>query len=253
MSQLIEKLKGAARQEGQSLGFKAHLAARSPSMVLVIRLPKEDVPPMTALASVDAVLLEVKGLDSDAALSKAAVRRFGVTPWGVLSKKLNREEASHLKEAGCDFMVFPTMGTPVSALKQEGVGRIMSIPTTLEDSLAAAINELPVDAVLIHGEEEPFLTVQSLMSIQRLTGILKIPALAAIPPESGGEELEALKLAGLSGVVLALKSAQVESKVKELRQAINDLPSEGKKQRARRAALLPSASIEESSPLEEEL
>jgi hypothetical protein len=251
MSQLIEKLKDATRQRGQPLGFRANLAAKAPAMMLVARLPGDNVSPTTALTGIDAVLLELKGLSNTAQL-KAAAQRFGSTPLGALVKKVNKQEAAQLAEVGCDFMVFPLTGTPVTVLKEKVMGRIMVIPAALEVSLAAAINELPVDAVLIQSEEEHFLTVQSLMSIQRLTEILEVPALANLPPESGGEELETLKLAGVSGVVLSLDPRQAEAKIDELRQAIKALPAERKKPPTRRTALLPSTSVEERLPLEEE-
>lgn len=252
MSKLIQKLKDAANLGGQPMGFRAHVATRAPDMTLIARLPGEEVSLFNSQANADAVLLDLKGAFNRQQLM-ASAQRFNNIPWGALLETVTKEEAAQLAELGCDFIGFPPAGTPLSILEEKDMGKILVIPSTMEISMAAAINEMPMDAVLIRSDEEPFLTVQSLMSIQRLSEILQVPALAFFPPESSGEELKVLKMAGICGVILAAEPEGVGAKIKELRRAIADLPLEGKKQPSHRTALLPSTGFNENLSTDDEI
>lgn len=251
MSQLAAKLKEAARPGAPPLGFKTHAAEKAPGLVLVARLSVDSLPPAAALKGVDAVLLDAEDLSKQADQLKAAAKSIGETPWGAMVGAIQPGQTTPLKEAHCDFLAFPAEGMPVGILNEDELGKVVVVPATLDDSLAAAINEISVDAAIIRCEEAP-LTVGSLLSIVRLTEIIEVPVLVSLPEESGQSELEALRQAGVAGVVLPFRKAHPASRTNEIRQVLDALPVERKKPTRKKAALLPAIGVEEELSFDEE-
>ncbi|MBM2831464.1 MAG: hypothetical protein HW414_516 [Dehalococcoidia bacterium] len=252
MSQLAAKLKEAARPGVQPLGFKTHAAARAPALVLVARLSADNMPPATALEGADAVLIDINDLNAQAEQLRAAAKSLGQIPWGVMVNRADRGQTEQLKEAGCDFVAFPADEMLVGILKEEELGKVIIVPAALEDGLAAAINEISADAAIIQCEEEASLTVRSLLSILRLTDIIEIPVLVSLSPGSGQEEIEAMRQAGVAGIVLPLGQGHLATRIKELRQLVDTLPVERKTHPHKKAALLPVIGIEDEASLDEE-
>jgi hypothetical protein len=183
---------------------------------------------------------------------RAAAKSLGQILWGVTVNSADRGQITQLKESGCDFVAFPADEMPVGILKEEELGKVVIVPATLEDGLAAAINEISADAAIIQCEEEVSLTVRSLLSILRLTEVIEIPVLASLSPGSGQEEIEAMRQAGVAGIVLPLGQGSLAVRIKELRQLVDTLPVERRTHLHKKAALLPVIGVEGEAPLDEE-
>ena len=93
------------------------------------------------------------------------------------------------------------------------MGKILEVETALSEGLLAAVNKLPVDAVLIGGEPESFLTWNHLMHFQRCANLLTKPMLASIPSNVTASELQALWGAGVDGVVVEVGVGQPAGKL----------------------------------------
>ena len=117
-----------------------------------------------------------------------------------------------------------------------------------------AINELPVDAVLIASEQKEghFLTWQHLMLFQRFADLLTKPLLISIPAKVTSVELQALWEAGVTGVIVEVGVKQPQDRLKELRQVIDKLKFTSPRQRERVEALLPRTGREPSTATTEE-
>jgi hypothetical protein len=146
-----------------------------------------------------------------------------------------------MMKVGCDFVVFPATNTPLAVLQNDEVGKILEVEASLNEGLLRAANELPIDAVLIVGEEREdyFLTWQHLMLFQRFADLLTKPLLVSIPSKVTAGELQALWEAGVDSVVVEVGAGQPQDRLKELRQIIDKLAFPSPRRREKVEALLP--------------
>jgi len=244
MSKLLDKLNQASRGAAQPLGFKAATSkSKSQPMVLIACLPKGTTRAMAAAKeSADAVLL--KGAQS---LEKL-VASLGEATWGAALEEYTEEQITMLKEKGCDFLVFDAAKAPPTLLREEEVGKIVEIDPTIADGLVRAIEQLPIDAVLIGGE--PSLSVHRLMVCQHVANLVRKPLVASAPLDMSKEDLEALREAGMAGVVVNAEEDAKEG-LSRLRQTIDGLPP-FKRMREKAEALLPYIVPAETAEAQEE-
>jgi hypothetical protein len=116
------------------------------------------------------------------------------------------------------------------------VGLVLRLGAQAGDTELRALAGLPLDALEIAPIGEPF-TVRRLMELRRLSLLSQTPLLVEVTPEIGLSRLEALRGAGVAGVIIDGKSAD---KLSALRQAILSLPARGQRREERVDALLPS-------------
>jgi hypothetical protein len=147
----------------------------------------------------DVVILEAFGKDLDSATLKKMPSDM---PWGVWLKDGNSETVKLLKEAGCDFIVFPA-SAPLAIVEDKETGKVLEIDISDNDSMLRSVAELPVDALLVSvkRDEAESLTWQDLMIIQRFGGIPTKPLMALIPENVTVSEIEALWQAGVLAVI----------------------------------------------------
>lgn len=250
MSKLIEKLKEVTNGPTQALGFRATQAPAMPKMLLILSIPVKGASG-AEVKDADAVMLEMADGVKETKQVKTVAHSFGSTSWGIRAEKITREEARKLKEDGCDFVVLPASGMPLGAVKEGELGRVIAVPLDLERGLAAALDDMPLDAVFVEIQEHA-LNLHSLMSVRRLTAVLDKPVLGEVTPGISADELEALRDAGLAGVVIS-PGAEGAERIKELLQAVKNLPVRKKKQPTKKSALLPSiGQTAEETPEEED-
>lgn len=245
MSKLLEKLQRISRGPSQPMGFRAAATMpKGPSMVLIAALTEGDA--TSAGESADAVLFPWEKLEGGS-LGKI-VASLGDLPWGVSLEEATGEELSQLKEMGCDFLVFNAARAPLALLREEEMGKIVEIEPSLADGLVRAIEQLPIDAVLIAEEGE--LSIHRLMVCQHLANLVRKPLVALAPIAMSKEDLQGLFEAGVAGVVVRLEGDVKE--LSRLRQAIEELPSSRGRRKERMEPLLPYAGEEIAEPEEED-
>ena len=156
-------------------------------------------------------------------------------------------------KAGCDFVVFPAAGTSLAILQDDGVGKILEVEPSLSEGSLRAINELPIDAVLIASERkgDDFRTWHHLIIVQRFANLLAKPLLVCIPPKVTAEELQALSEAKVSGLIIELEAGQAD-RLKKLRQTIDTLTFLSRHNKGKAEALLPYVGRETAMEVEEE-
>ena len=139
-------------------------------------------------------------------------------------------------------------------VKGDDIGQILEVETAINEGLLRAVNELPVDAVLITVEEkeESFLTWQHLMLFQRFTELLTKSLLVLVPSGITGGELQALWSAGISGVVVEVTGAQPKDRMTELRQIIDKLEFPSARVARKTEAILPQTGGESGKAVIEE-
>ena len=151
-------------------------------------------------------------------------------------------------------MVFPAANTSLAILQNDEVGKILEVEASLNEGLLRAVDDLPVDAVLIDGEQEEqhLLTWHDLMVFQHFAALLTKPLLVCVPSNVTDNELQALGEAGVSGVIVVVGGGQPAERTSELRQTIDKLTFPLQRRRRKAGALLPHITEETSIVTEEE-
>jgi hypothetical protein len=259
MSKLLEKLERISEGSSQPLGFGAAVSRTKVSQMLVIASIPAGNAKLTAVAEkggADALLVTVEHLDKEIKNLAKIGRAKADIPWGISSETVSKEEMEKLIEIGCDFVIFAPAKTPAAVLTEEIIGKVLTIDTSLTESLAKAVNRLQLDAVLIapSSEEEPPFTVLQLMVYERLASVTGKHLLATMAPSMSTSDLESLWGLGVRGIVVDMAVEQPEQRLSEVKEAIQKLPTTRKKSKEKiRATLtLPRASSEKVEPEEEE-
>ena len=227
MSKLIERLEKAGLQAPALMGFgpASRRDSSYPSIILIGRVTPDELAKGTGPsdAQVDAFMVSVSSWKAAPLDSIAPALRDRL--WGVRVNGLDGERARQLKENGCDFVVFDADGTAAEVLNDEALGKVMAIGADLSEEAAHAIHELPIDGVLYSPDKDLVpLTVQRLIEIQQVRGLVDSPFVMAAASALGPPELESLRNAGIAGLVVETSSAEAIANTKE---AIANLPRRG--------------------------
>lgn len=233
MSKLIELLDKTTESSSSPLGFGAASGRvpSNPAIVLIGQASADEVNGNPALSDskADAVIVTVSSLDGSAldGIQKALKDRL----WGVRVGALNEEQASQLKEKGCDFVVFDPENTAAAVLNDQDLGAIIAVNADLDEETGGAITGLSLDAAIYApGESILPLTVQRLIEVQLVRDLVGKHFLISIPAGMTTSDLEALKGAGIAGMVMNLSSQEDIAKTKE---AIGEIPHRRPKSRDR--------------------
>jgi len=256
MSQFIDRLNLVSEVVPQPLGFKAaQPVSPKPKILLVASLAQANIDGLADyVAGADAGLLHISNLTSGAKTLEKVCRVVPDIPWGGWLTGIGGEGIKQMAKVGCDFVIFPAASTSLAILQGDEVGKILQVEVSLSEGLLRTVDELPVDAVLIAGEQEGeyFLTWHHLMIFQRFADLLTKPLLACVPSAVTANELRALWEAGVSGVVVEVGVGQPAGTLNKLRQAIDKLTFPPSRKRGRAGALLPYIGEETATATEEE-
>ena len=256
MSRFIDKLNQLSRTESQPIGFMtAQPASPKPKMQLVASLAQENVDQLADCgAGADAVLLRISKPGPGAKTLQKISQAVPDIPWGGWLPGGGQGKIKQITRVGGDFVVFPATNTPLAILQDDEVGKILEIEVSLGEGFVRAANELPIDAVLIAGEqkEDYFLTWQHLILFRRFADLLTKLLLVSVAANVTANELQALWEVGVDGVMVDIVVGQPVGKLKELRRMIDSLALPSKRKRVKREALLPSIRGEASTLIEEE-
>ncbi|MEK7354580.1 MAG: hypothetical protein AABZ77_08760 [Chloroflexota bacterium] len=220
-------------------------ASSKPKIQIVAKLAAESAESLAGhLAGADAGFLSLSNLARGAETLQKLSKSQPDIIWGGWLDSGSGAEIKQLTTAGCDFIVFSANKTPVTLMKDDkGTGKILELEASITEGLLRTANELPIDAVIIAGEEKEIqaLTWQQLMLFRRFADLLTKPLMVPVPAEVTAAELEALWEAGVTAVVMEIEAKQPEDRLMKLRQEIDktEFPS----RRSKRAeALVPRVS-----------
>ena len=256
MSRFIDKLNQVMQAVPQPVGFRTtQSVSPKPKMLLVAGLVQANVDDLADyVAGADAGLLLMSELDSGVkSLQKISQVVSGI-PWGVWLRDIDRGGIKQIVKVGCDFVVFPAANTSLAMLQGDEGGKILQVEASVGEGLLRTVDDLPVDAVLIDGEQEEqhFLTWHDLMIFRHFTALLTKPLLVCIPSNVTANELKALGEAGVSGVIVEVGVGQPAERINELRQTIDKLTFPLQRRRRKAGVLLPYISGEAGVVTEEE-
>jgi HAMP domain-containing protein len=220
------------------MGFTARREAEAKrGLQLVVLLPEDA---STVPAGVDAGVLRLSGLKTGAAALKKASQAAPGVPWGVwpVSVEIDRER---LLKLGADFLIFAAGDAAISLPADDETGILVQIDTAMPENLLRALNELPVDAVLLtpaEAEIRPLLW-RELMLIHRFASLVAKPLLVSVPPGMEAGELQLLWEAGVEGVVAEAGAGAPLDEIERLRQAIDGIQPHPPRKRPKMEPVLP--------------
>ena len=255
MSRFIDKLNQVSRGVPQSMGFKrAQPVSDKLKILLIASLAEVSDGLADYVTGADAGLLRIPESNSGSKILKEITQATPDIPWGEWLRNTGQNNIKQVAKTDCDFVVFPAVNTPLALLQNDEIGKIIEVESSLSEGLLRAVNELPVDAVLITAEqgEEYSLTWHHLMLFQRFADLLTKHLLVSIPPNVTASELQALWEAGVDGVVIEVGAGQPADRLKKLRQAIDKLTFPSQHKRGKTEALLPHIGGESSIVTEED-
>ena len=247
MSELIDKLNQVLQSAPQAMGFRtAKPVSSKPKMVLIARLTEADADNLADyVAGADGVLLYISQGPTAKTLKKVS-HAMSEIPWGWWLDGGSQGKIKQIVKAGCDFIAFPAAGTSPAIPRDNKLGRILQVDASISEGLLRTASDLPVDAVLVAGEQEAEhpLTWHHLMLFRRFASLLTKPLLVSIPSNTTPEELQAIWDTGVNGVITEIEAGQPPGRLNELRQAIDKLTPRSSRKEGKLEALLPHVTKE---------
>ena len=257
MSRLIDRLKRVSGVAPQPMGFRvAREEAEKPGIFAIASIASNKLSKMDEkLTGADAVVSHVADSDSGIKLAKEISQSLSGIPCGLWLDDVDGKNIKKAANASGDFIIFPANAS-LAVLKEGKPGKILEVPAYMEASLLRAVNELPVDAVLItaEGVKDSTLTCKNLLFFHLCAGLLEKSLLASVPLSISADELQTLWEAGISGVVLAIEDEPSLERFAALRGEIDRATFPPRRRRRKVEVVLPSAGglTEEAEEEEEE-
>ena len=245
MSKFIERLQQVLTPPPQTMGFNTAKSEQAkPRIQLVVNVTGGNLKStLKELNETDAVVLPIAALGIGDTISGA---------WLVQGDEAEVEKSI---KAEADFIILPANGKVLPPDKK--VGKILQIEAAITDVLLRAVNELPVDAVLLtesDGKNEGglALTWKRLMLIQRFSSLLNKPMLIKVLPDITDTELQVIWEAGVSGIIVTVDAEQVTAFIPKLRKAIDKLSFPTKRKREKSLAIVPHIENRTEEPKEDD-
>jgi hypothetical protein len=171
---------------------------------------------------------------------------LSAVPWGIRSDALSEEAAQECQDAGCDLVAFTLQDTAVSALASDDMARILCLDSGIDERQLRAIEPLPVDVILINvaAQTGPW-TLDDLTAVTAISSRVGKYILVQVSRAPEKKELEALRNAGVHGLVLDVSTVSSEA-LTDLKTALQAMPRPQPRRRDRGRAILPASAFPQS-------
>ena len=243
-SKFLERVEEIREGSAPRLGFGMTRPPKMPGLALVITSDGgKDGAAKAGGLSPDAVIVS----GSTAAQASEIREAVSGVNWGVRSDGLTAADAAAWREAGADVLVFSLGGTSLGAVTSKDAARVLAVDSSSSPEELRDINPLPVDAVLVSLPGEPdSWTLQDMASLAKVSGRVGKHLLAEITGAPDGDTLEALRNAGVAGLVIGLSAG--EETINGLKESLLDMPRPGSDSRSRSNAILPGSVYADRRP-----
>ena len=254
MSKLLDLLDRIKEGAPAPLGFNVTRREKIPGMALIGLVSKDPAKGIAAVAEQGLDAAMVAGADGPESVKKAG-EGLKDKPWGARVTSLSQEEAQAYQDSGSDLLVFPLEGTAASALANEEMARILCIEPNMEDRELRAVSSLPVDGFLLPlSQTGDSLTLSDLALVGSISRRSDKYILLEVSRPPNGKDLEALRDIGVHALVVDVAAVPAKG-LKELKEALLEMPRPTYKRRDRAMAILPGSAFSvpaEPEPQEEE-
>ena len=243
-SKFLERLDEIREGAPPRLGFGTTRPPKLPGLALVITTGGgKDGAAAAAALSPDAVIVSGSSAAQAGEIGEAA---SGVN-WGVRADGLTAADAGSWRETGADLLVFSLSGTALRAVTSKDAARVLMVDTNSSPEELRDINPLPVDAVLVSLPGDPAAwTLQDLAGLAKVSGRVGKHLLVEVSGAPDGDTLEALRNAGVAGLVIGLPVG--EEAINGLKESLLEMPRPGADSRSRSNAILPGSVYADRRP-----
>jgi hypothetical protein len=251
MSKLADGIRKTMRTEAAPIGFRAVRPAKTPQLLAALLVDDADRASQAVAAGAGVIILK----DAKAEDVEAAVKAAGETPLGVWPKRIDAADTPALIAASADFVVFDAESTPATALLEEKLGYVLALKDGEDDDTYLRVLEsVALDAILLPDWKGP-LTLKKQVELRRIAALARKPLLLPVelPVDSG--DLECLRDAGVSVLVLDGGERRTLEALPALIKTIEALPGPRRRRETTLEVLLPRAAemaAEEEGEEEEE-
>lgn len=216
MSKLVDKLRVALRGEQVRMGFGARSTPKPPGIGLIVDVGGNLDLAKDVASVADALVVKVA---ADKASSVAEAVDTAV--WGVDLAGANAGD--EFSEAGADFVVLDA-NSDASVLKAHDGATLLRITGTAPDGILRVIATLPVDAILPDQPASGRLKVADLLDFLRVGALAGKPTILPVGTDFDLDQLVSLRDAGVSAVLVTVKSSNDVEVVKAAREKIANFP-----------------------------
>ena len=251
MSRFIDRLEKIAQGGPGGLGFGAARAEKTPALALVGHISKDHAAGLATVAELglDAALLA--GIGGPADLKKLE-KSLPSLPWGVHQASLNEEDSLAYREQGCDLLAFSLEDTSAAAVASDDAARILYTDAGLEDRELRGIASLPLDVFVLRvpGLADDW-KLEDLASVAMVSRRVDKFILVEVSKAPTAKDLEALRNAGVDGLVVDMESVGAEA-LAGLKTAALELPKQKPSRRGGVTPIVPSSVFPSGSAPEPE-
>ena len=243
-SKFLERLDEIREGAAPRLGFGTTRPPKQPGLALVVTADggRDGAAEAGGLAP-DAVIVS----GCAAAQASEIGEAFSGVTWGVRADELTAADAASWREAGADVLVFSLSGTALGAVTSKDAARVLIVDSSSSPEELRDVNPLPVDAVLVSLPGNPAAwTLQDLTGLAKVSGRVGKNVLAEVSSAPDGDTLEALRNAGVIGLVIGLSAG--EGEINGLKESLLNMPRPGSDSRSRSNAILPGSVYADRRP-----
>ena len=237
MSKLIEDLDKVGVITPTPMGFGTSRDTKnSPPLMLLGLSPRKSSRDIAELR-LDSLIFTTD------AINKTTIKNLKTLssdlPWGIWIDRFDSESLEVLAHGEGDFFVFSDVTAPAEILASDNLGKIIATAVDFPEEMAHALNEIPIDAVILTGLEDTSpLPVGELLRIRSFRDIVDKPILILRSVTLTKQELAMLRDIGIQGIIIDCKLMDPQDAI-ALRDQIDKLPARKIKNTVSRALVPP--------------
>ena len=244
MSRFLDRLEKIGRGVPISMGFTSGVhEEKAPTMALLGSLSNP------ARFSEGGSIIAKVGMDGALFLGteekknlKELTKTLGKIPWGIKVQGLSADQANGFRGQGCDFLAFAPEAAFLEAVEDDDTGYLLCVESDMEEWYLRAIEDLPVDAVLLRPKSlELPLTFQHLITIGSVRSSFSKYLLLEVPGTLSAGEIEGLREIGVDGLVVDATVHSAEE-IGALKESLLARPRRQRSARGKASAILPASS-----------
>jgi len=242
VSQLIQKLKIAARLEVPPLGFTGVSKAKpKPAPVLVARVTGEEKQAAELVDGADAVFIDTHQEEVADRFIKQLAKQNSKMPYGCWLGSITNFPN--------DFYAL-TLETEMTKIKEIKAGKALVVDPEIEDKYLRQLDSLPIDAVVIENKEGVScrLTIKNYILCRRMALAVTKPLLIHVDSTMTAGDIEEMWSRGIDGFVVDVDPS-FPAEIKELRGTIDGLKLDPRHKQTSFLPVVPSVKVD-AEPVE---
>ena len=222
MSKLTDRLDALGRATPAPMGFATRPRTKtSATMLLLGSAPAKDAHKYAETAGIDAIIFT--GADALAS-DESPLKDLKDQIWGVSVGDIDFDGLDRLKEKGCDFVIPSSDDHSAAILRDDDMARGYEVDTDLTESVARALEFLPVDFLCLTPPKALWpLKLSSLIELESTIGLVGSHFVLKVETPPSVQDLEIVRNLPVDALLIDLTSTS-NGDLKKYRECIDALP-----------------------------